>query len=632
MKQEGRGERVVHDRNKDGGISRSKDGHGLALVALSERLMGTTAIDQAYWRGVIRRGEATFFVGAGVSAPPPSRLPLAAGLVASLIAPVLQPLMLPAGLARSVVKALVRLRPEVITDVLLEHLGIDAARPLLRVLRGQPNAWHGLLSAALGSGCSVITTNFDTLIEEAGDAIGSRFRTVVGSDVEETEVANSILFKIHGSIGGDAAAALSSVALAVRQVGRGLSPRQTRLLYTLIERRPLIVLGYSGRDDFDILPALLNVERTAPGLWVVHERDQPIRPIAGSTLRRSDVWPAVECARVWPGSLDLFIGETSGMIEVLQPRRGFGRLRGRVSTDDLPPEDAWLADADAAAVAVLYALVEARAFGLATRVFHHSTRRRASARILIARAVVLEKYGTDLRAAATVARKARAASKREPADIRALVLDQSGVVARRRGLYRLALRFYDQALKIARPAKCPEWLLMQIRSHRAVALEYLDRRAEALREHWRVARYEERTGDLRGLAKSLNNIGIVYMNQHRWKPALHALEQSCKLKRDLGDHRGLGQSLHNLGKLHFLRGDYASAETAFLESLRIRLGRGRDEHGAGQSYVALAHVALKAGRLEDAERYATRALDAHMAFGDQRGITQARGVLRALQP
>jgi tetratricopeptide (TPR) repeat protein len=592
-----------------------------------------TPIDQAYWRGVIRRGEATFLVGAGVSVPPPSRLPLAASLVASLIAPVLQPLMLPAGLTRSVVKALVRLRPELITDVLLEHLGIDAIRPLLHMLRGQPNAWHGLLSAALGNGCSVITTNFDTLIEEAGAVIEHRFQTVVGSDVDETGNANSILFKIHGSIGGDAGAALSSVALAVRQVGRGLSRRQTRLLGTLITHRPLIVLGYSGRDDFDILPALLNIDRTAPGLWVVHERDRPIRPIAGSTRRRSDVRPALDCARAWPGSLDLLIGETSEMIEVLQPRRGFGRLRRRGSTDDdLPTADAWLSNAEAAAIAVLYALVEARAFGLATRVFQHATRRRASSRILVARAVVLEKYGTDLRAAATVASKARAASKREPAEVRALVLDQSGVIARRRGIYRLALRFYDQALKIARRSNCAEWLLMQVRSHRAVALEYVDRRAEALREHWRVANYEERTGDLRGFAKSLNNIGIVYMNQHRWKPALDAFEQSCALKRDLGDHRGLGQSLHNLGKLHFLRGHYASAEATFLESLRIRLGRGRDEHGAAQSYIALAHVALKAGKLEDAEGYASRALNAHMAFGDQRGITQARGVLRALQP
>jgi tetratricopeptide (TPR) repeat protein len=408
-----------------------------------------------------------------------------------------------------------------------------------------------------------------------------------------------------------------------------LSAQQTHLLQALVENRPLLVLGYSGRDDFDILPALRNVERAAPGLWIVHERGMTVRPITGPARRRSDVQPAIKLATAWPGSLDLFTGETSEMLDLLRPRRGFGRIRS-ASSDAAPAVDPSLPDRDAAAVAVLYALVEARAFTLATQVFQHATKSRSSSRILIARAVVLEKYGTDLRAAAAVARKARAVSKNEPADIRALVLDQSGVIARRRGLHRLALRFYDRALKIARPSNTPEWLLMQIRSHRAVALEYLDRRADAIREHRRVAKYEQRTGDLRGYAKSLNNIGIVHMNQGQWKPAIAALEQSCALKRDLDDPRGMTQSLHNLGKLHFLREDYASAESAFLESLRIRLGRGRDEHGAAQSYVALAHVALKAAKFDDAERYATLALEAHTACGDQRGMTQAKGLLKAL--
>lgn len=53
----------------------------------------------------------------------------------------------------------------------------------------------------------------------------------------------------------------------------------------------------------------------------------------------------------------------------------------------------------------------------------NARRNRVHHRVLIARAVVLEKYGTDLRAALAVARKARTVSKNEPADIRALVLD-----------------------------------------------------------------------------------------------------------------------------------------------------------------------------------------------------------------
>jgi len=34
---------------------------------------------------------------------------------------------------------------------------------------------------------------------------------------------------------------------------------------------------------------------------------------------------------------------------------------------------------------------------------------------------------------------------------------------------------------------------------------------------------------------------------------------------------------------------------------------------------------------DDAERYATLALEAHVACGDHRGITQARGLLRMLR-
>lgn len=464
---------------------------------------------------------------------------------------------------------------------------------------------------------------------KAAAAIGAHHDTVVGTAIGENVAARSILFKIHGSIGGNINDALSSIALAVRQVGLGLSLPQTQLLRALLEDRPLVVLGYSGRDDFDILPALLNLQRTAAGVWIVHEPDMPLRPLAGPARRSSKARPAVACATAWPGSLDLFAGETGEMLDVLRPRRGFGRLRADAMDSERPSVDAWLPASDASTVAILYALVEARAFGLATQLHQHVAKSGTSSRVLVARAVVLEKYGTDLRAAAKVAQQARAASKKEPPDMRALVFDQSGVIARRRGLHGLALRFYDQALTIATRSKCEEWLVMQIRSHRAVALEYLDRRAEALREHRRIAEYEKRTGDLRGFAKSLNNIGIVYMNQKQWKPAIAALEQSCTLKRDLGDFRGIAQSLHNLGKLHYLRGDYESAEKTFLESLRIRLGRGRDEHGAAQSFVALAHVALKTGNLQDAERHAARALEAHAKFGDQRGMAQARSLLGA---
>ncbi len=252
----------------------------------------TTTIDPAYWRDVIRRGEATFFVGAGVSALPPARLPLATGLVASLIDPVLQPLALPKGLARSIARALVRLRPEVITDVLLEHLGVDAARPLAEhAARCLPNAVARLSRRRSRRG---MLRHHDELRHAHRKAarlpseLTHRHRRRHGHR-RGSHAERSILFKIHGSIGGNIRDGASSPPrLRCARFGLGRRPlRRPSLLPALfLESRPLVVLGYSGRDDFDILPALLNppANRGRP-LDRSRTVTRPLRPLAGPARR-----------------------------------------------------------------------------------------------------------------------------------------------------------------------------------------------------------------------------------------------------------------------------------------------------------------------------------------------------------
>lgn len=603
-----------------------------------------TAREVGSWRDAIATGATTFLVGAGISAPAPSRLPLAGGLVAALLDPLVQATALPADLARSVVGSLAELRPEVIVDVLVEHLGIRAVHPLMTVLRGRPNGWHRLLATALAAGCCVVTTNFDTLIEEACARRGTKMtRFVVGPPrgfrLDGGARPRSVLFKVHGTVGD--AAARYSLALAVRQVGRRMTARRLALLRLLVADRPLIVLGYSGRDEFDILPALLSIRRTAGALWVIHDPRMPPQPLRASGRRRLDAQPAVAAARAWPGRVQLVVGDSARMLALLRPRRGPATAaaaetpregRWRPADPGLPR---WTIHPAAAAVALVYGLVERRAFALAERVVEHvghDRRLAAAPALLLAHAVALEKGGTDLRAAQAVASRAvRAAAVAGSPRLHALALDQSGVVARRRGRYRQALRLYDRALALARESACPQWLVVQVRSHRAVALDYLKRRRASLREHRAVASYEKRTGDLRGYAKSLNNIGLVHLNEGRWDAALESLAASCALKEQLGDARGIAQSFHNIGKTHYLRRDLAGAESSFLASLRLRLGSARDKHGAAQSYVALAHVALASARPDDARRYANLALAAHRAYGDSHGEAQARAILRSLR-
>lgn len=185
-------------------------------------------------------------------------------------------------------------------------------------------------------------------------------------------------------------------------------------------------------------------------------------------------------------------------------------------------------------------------------------------------------------------------------------------------------------MRATRTGRVPEWLVMQIRSHRATNLDYLKRRREALREHQTVEKWEERTGDLRGAAKSLNNIGIVYLGLKLWTKALEAHAKSREFKTLLGDSRGIAQTLHNVGKIHYLRRDYERAGEAFAGCLGLRLGPARDRHGVGQSLVALGWVAFRQNRLSEAENFARRALTAHMACRDETGIKEAKSLLRRI--
>lgn len=618
--------------------------------------------DPAPWRRAILAGEATFLVGAGISALPPASLPLAAGLIERLVSPILANLPLTPGLSGEVIRAFKRrLRPEVISDVLLEHLGRHALDPLLSILRGRPNTWHYFLASAIGTGCCVVTVNFDNLIEEACHMAGTSFVSIVSpaglpaASSRSTTKPRSILFKVHGTIGDPPSRSnLSSIALAVKQVGRGLPATEVDTLRTLLIDRPLIVLGYSGHDDFDIQPVLRTMPRPARCLWVIHDSTVPApRPMSGSALRRSLARPARECAAAWSGPFDLVSGDTSSMIPLLRPTARFGgvvrpaRLVAGIATPSpIPRLSSSPGSPSRSALAVLYGLVECRAFVTARRVSHATATHaslpsRDGIRLRVAEAVTLEKDGADFSKAALAAKAAVAMAARINVPFTfALALDQSGVVARRRGRYDDAAAFYRRALRVAVIGRCPRWLVMQIRSHRAVTLEYLAKKRrgaervrllrKVLREQETVGAWERGVGDLRGFSKTLNNIGIVHMSLKQWNKGVERLEESIELKTTLGDARGRAQSFHNIGKIEYLRGDYARAEKAFRESLALREGLARDRHGAAQSYVALGRVALTLKKAREARAYARLALAGHCACDDKTGIKQAREILRSL--
>lgn len=148
-------------------------------------------------------------------------------------------------------------RLEVLLSDLLRIIGEPRGYAPLQALRGgTPTTAHvfaaRLLELARCRG--VLTTNFDTLIEAASEAGRSEFpRASSEYDVAKWDRRRPALLKVHGSIDehGD-----GKPRAEVSRVGAGLGPKFQEAISAALTGSTILVLSYSGRDHFTLMPPL----------------------------------------------------------------------------------------------------------------------------------------------------------------------------------------------------------------------------------------------------------------------------------------------------------------------------------------------------------------------------------------
>ena len=144
--------------------------------------------------------------------------------------------------------------------------------PVLDVLDGkEPNENHRAMAELAGRGVLkiILSTNFDTLIEQAFDDAGVPLEVAVG----ETGLAGlsgsaCVLMKLHGSVG-----AHSTLIDTVRQKLRGLPGDLRSKIATVAATHHILALGISGADlrfRHDYLP-LAAGQRPGVGPHVARE-------------------------------------------------------------------------------------------------------------------------------------------------------------------------------------------------------------------------------------------------------------------------------------------------------------------------------------------------------------------------
>ncbi|HEX5502184.1 MAG TPA: tetratricopeptide repeat protein [Thermomicrobiales bacterium] len=136
-------------------------------------------------------------------------------------------------------------------------------------------------------------------------------------------------------------------------------------------------------------------------------------------------------------------------------------------------------------------------------------------------------------------------------------------------------------------------------------------------------------GDALGVAKSLNNLGLVAVHAGRYDEAAGLYEESLALHRRVGTPRSLAGALVNLGEAVYKRGDNARATALFEESLALYRELG-DARGVADTLHYLGIAACDRGAHGRAGELLTESVALFRAVGDQQGVASCLEYLAAV--
>lgn len=225
----------------------------------------------------------TFLVGAGCSVDPPSCQPAGKKMMDAMIR---------YSCAESEIEKLLEisdLRFEQLVEIIRDQLDKDLEIIDYYGECKYPNLQHFFLADIIKKGHFVITTNFDFLIEyallQSGIPEKDIIPVITKSDYKKYQNPSKLikkdkkpLYKVHGSTKNiienkDTRDTLVATIQAFGSNKEGLNvfqvePFKQSLFDNISNGRSLIILGYSGSDDFDIVPTLKVLTDLREIIWI----------------------------------------------------------------------------------------------------------------------------------------------------------------------------------------------------------------------------------------------------------------------------------------------------------------------------------------------------------------------------
>lgn len=561
--------------------------------------------------------KTVYLLGAGISVEAPASMPAALGLVKQIV----QQITPHAAVRRKLLSLFDPARPdaahrsdflrfETFMEVLKEHA--DPELTVLDFLRElhHPNALHLTLAREAIRGATLITTNFDSFLEDAIRLLGHEPCTICEEkefkDWRKHVPAGHVpVFKIHGSVerwrGSRSRSAKRSVIATIASlthsgVGMRLPKHKEAFLHETLDGARLIVAGYSAADELDVVPSL-TVSHPAAVTWLEFDPHQAKpKDETAATMRAVSATDAGERS----GKEQLFaawhliLGRRFRHLRV-HTGNYLAAIHG-IPRAPLHPEP------DMATEVVL-----ARHLWSWKRLLQHPADR---ANIIGEIFFRLGHYRSTAKWFKRGLKQARGDAQREP--MLTLFLAR---VSMERAKHAEAMRLL-KSLPLAVIRKQPLGRQARYWHHLGVAHYKLRRFRHALSCYARALQIAEALDDKGMQATIVHDEGIIWQERGCYDRAAQCFADSIPLSRMAGDARHIAWSQFHLATVSFMNADFAQARSA-MESALAQAKVLNDLSHVSNCGHGLALIEFQEGRLAEAARRTRSCIHLGSAVGQR---------------
>ncbi|MHA1757294.1 MAG: tetratricopeptide repeat protein [Promethearchaeota archaeon] len=527
-----------------------------------------------------------FLAGAGISMEPPSNLPSARQIIDAILK-----FISPDEDTYNKLKNIKDLRFEYIIEIFRNYMDKD-----LKILDyfekvTQPNIIHKFLASQMKKGNYVMTTNFDYLIEYAFGVDDPKLRVVISEndfrecvDPKETCEGGKVpLYKLHGSKKNIKTSentkkwvisTLDALGKQKKKEGEIFTvPTYQQALFRNIARdRTLIILGYSGGDDFDIMPALRLMKNLRRIIWIEHTPDKD----------EDDLYKMLPITNI-------------DQYNSLSPKDKLLQQFVKHNTE----------------VYIIKAYTARTICKLVSKDYKEKT-------LQVSKKVDNISFDSFFNSISD-----------KPSELDRLFY--SGLVFYNYNQYNVALSHWKKIISIIDKMDEQNKKRKDMRDRRSAIMGnmgniYADKGEpdKALEHHRKAYKIDEELGNKLGMATQLGNMGSIYNSKGEFDKALELYQKAYKILNQLGNLNGMATQLGNMGSIYNSKGELDKALELYQEACNIfwKLG---NKQNKGSMLENIGTIYGKKGDLNKALELYQKAYEIDEELDNKEGMAQDLG-------